>query len=196
MGYSVEIFGRTIELETLPSLFSPSAPDAGTLAMLAVCGVSETDKVLDLGCGYGLVGIACAKIAREVSMCDIDPLAVETAKENTEKNGCDVAVYLSDGLADVPDSGYTLILSNPPYHTDFSVAKRFIEKSFNRLALGGRLVMVTKRRDWYRNKLISIFGGVTIVERDGYFVFTSVKKSFSRSGTKPSAQKSVNPAQK
>ncbi|NCU26429.1 methyltransferase, partial [Candidatus Nomurabacteria bacterium] len=78
--------------------------------------------------------------------------------------------------------GYTLILSNPPYHTDFSVAKHFIEKGFNRLVLGGRMVMVTKRRDWYRNKFIAVFGGVSIREKDGYFVFAAEKRSSSYAG--------------
>jgi 16S rRNA (guanine1207-N2)-methyltransferase len=70
-----------------------------------------------------------------------------------------------------------MILSNPPYHTDFSVAKMFIEKGFNRLSIGGRMYMVTKRKEWYRNKLKSIFGGVRIWELNGYFVFMSIKKS-------------------
>lgn len=68
-------------------------------------------------------------------------------------------------------------LSNPPYHTDFRVAKHFIEKGFNRLAIGGKMVMVTKRRDWYKRKLIAIFGGVQIREVDGYYVFLSEKRS-------------------
>jgi len=60
---------------------------------------------------------------------------------------------------------------------DFSVPKMFIEKGFNRLRIGGRMYMVTKRKLWYKNKLISIFGGVKIWEIDGYYVFMSVKKS-------------------
>ena len=51
------------------------------------------------------------------------------------------------------------------------MAKGFIEKGFNRLKLGGRLLMVTKRREWYRNKLVSIFGGVKVRDIDGYCVF-------------------------
>lgn len=71
----------------------------------------------------------------------------------------EVRVFRSDGFRDIPDTGYTLILSNPPYHTDFRVAKHFIEKGFNRLAIGGKMVMVTKRRDWYKRKLIAISAG-------------------------------------
>ena len=69
-----------------------------------------------------------------------------------------------------------MILSNPPYHTDFSVAKRFIEDGFKRLKVGGKMLMVTKRLDWYRNKLTSVFGGAMVYQEDGYFVFISEKR--------------------
>jgi len=59
---------------------------------------------------------------------------------------------------------------------DFSVPKRFIEDSFKKLEIGGYMYMVTKRKKWYKNKLISVFGGVQIKEKDGYFVFISQKK--------------------
>ncbi|WP_408605614.1 methyltransferase [Bariatricus massiliensis] len=52
---------------------------------------------------------------------------------------------LSDGFRNVPDNDFTLILSNPPYHTDFSVPKHFIEVGFKKLVIGGKLIMVTKR---------------------------------------------------
>ena len=73
--------------------------------------------------------------------------------ERGAKRGSGGAGLPSDGFRDIPDTGYTLILSNPPYHTDFRVAKHFIEKGFNRLAIGGKMVMVTKRRDWYKRKI-------------------------------------------
>jgi 16S rRNA (guanine1207-N2)-methyltransferase len=57
------------------------------------------------------------------------------------------------------------------------VAKAFIEKGFNRLKIGGKMVMVTKRKDWYKNKLSSIFGGVRIYEINGYFVFEAERRS-------------------
>lgn len=65
--------------------------------------------------------------------------------------------------------------SNPPYHVDFKIPKEFIEKGFNRLTIGGKMYMVTKRKDWYKNKFISIFGGVRIWEIEDYYVFMAVK---------------------
>lgn len=174
-----ELMGHRLQLETDPALFSPVHADRGTLAMLSRAQFSSGMKVLDLGCGCGLVGILAARCCGEenVIMSDIDPLAVQIARRNALLNGVGgVRAVVSDGFSEIDEAGFDLILSNPPYQSDFSVAKRFIEKGFNRLKLGGRMLMVTKRREWYRNKLIAIFGGVRIHEIDGYFVFEAEKR--------------------
>ena len=176
---TAEVRGLRLVLETAPSLFSPLRADRGTMAMLSCVDFAPGMRVLDLGCGCGLVGITAARLcgAENVVMCDIDPLAVEIAARNAARNGVARAkTVLSDGFSALEDTGFDLILSNPPYQSDFSVAKGFIEKGFNRLKLGGRLVMVTKRREWYRNRMIAIFGGVRIREVDGYFVFEAEKR--------------------
>ena len=183
----VEILGQQVSLETRPGLFSPEHVDRGTLAMLSHVKIASGMRIMDLGCGCGVVGIVAAKIAGEenVFMSDADPMAVETARRNAERNGVGgVRLYVSDGLRDVDESGFDLILSNPPYQTDFSVAKGFIEKGFNRLKIGGRLYMVTKRREWYKNRMISVFGGVEIHETDGYFVFVSERRSLQYANRK------------
>lgn len=177
-----DVLGFRLELETRPGLFSPEHADRGTLAMLSVARFEPGMQVLDLGCGCGIVGIAAAKICGEenITMCDIDPVAVETARENARLNGVPgVDAVVSDGLKQVEKSGFDLILSNPPYQTDFSVAKSFIEKGFNRLRVGGTLLMVTKRLDWYRNKIKAIFGGVRVYEIDGYYVFEAQRRGLS-----------------
>ena len=175
----VEFGGHRLELETRPGLFSPERADRGTLAMLSCARFEPGMRVMDLGCGCGLVGILAALECGEanVMLSDIDPLAVETARRNAARNGVPgVKIALSDGFSAVDETGFDLILSNPPYQSDFSVAKAFIEKGFNRLKLGGRLLMVTKRREWYRNKLAAIFGGVRIREIDGYCVFEAQRR--------------------
>lgn len=171
-----------------PELFSPQGIDKGTVAMLSVIDFESSDKVLDLGCGYGIVGILAAKIIGDSNVVMVDKVsaAVKCAKENAILNGMpDVKVYESDGFKDLPEKDFTLILSNPPYHADFNVPKEFIEKGFNRLVIGGKMYMVTKRKDWYKNKLIAIFGGVKIWEIDGYFVFLAVKKDSHYANAKP-----------
>ncbi len=176
---SVEIKGVELRFETDPSNFSPNHIDTGTRAMLSSMEFREEDKVLDLGCGYGVVGILAGRLigCEKVILCDVSERAVTQARLNAERNGLpDLDIRRSDGFSHIPEKDFTLILSNPPYHTDFSVAKRFIEGGFQRLVSGGRLVMVTKRLDWYKNKLISVFGGVKIQEIEGYYVFTAEKR--------------------
>ena len=176
---TTEIKGVPLTFETDAKLFSPNAVDRGTLAMLSAIEFPAEGKVLDLGCGYGVVGILAAKLigAENVVMTDVSAAAVAAAQQNAAANGVPgIVTVQSDGYRSLDVSGFSMILSNPPYHTDFGVAKHFIEKGFNRLVIGGTFVMVTKRRDWYRNKLAAIFGGVRVAESDGYFVFIAERR--------------------
>lgn len=179
MQIEEQVQGVNLVLQTNEEVFSPSAVDKGTRAMLSFVEFKAEDKVLDLGCGCGVVGILAAKQigAEKVVMCDVSENAVQLSEQNAEANGVTgVTIRLSDGLKDVSENGFTLILNNPPYHTDFAVAKGFIEEGFKKLAIGGKMIMVTKRLDWYRNKLSSVFGGVTVKEKDGYYVFIAEKR--------------------
>ena len=172
--------GIELRFESAPGLFSPRAIDAGTLAMLSRVDFDRDDKVLDLGCGYGVVGLVAARLGRpdRVWLLDKDPAAVEMATINLAANdAAGATVVLSDGFRSFFETGFDKILCNPPYQADFAVPKHFIEKGFNRLAVGGSLFMVTKRELWYRNKITSVFGGVKVVEIDGYFVFEATKKT-------------------
>ncbi|MCL2360951.1 MAG: methyltransferase [Defluviitaleaceae bacterium] len=176
------IKGHPLAFETAPSLFSPGQIDKGTLAMLKQIEFSPDDKVLDLGCGYGVVGIVAAKYTppSNIFMSDNDKIAIKYAKKNTAHNNIQgINIIHSNAYENINESGFTIIASNPPYHADFSVPKLFIEKGFNRLAIGGKFYMVTKRKDWYKNKFISIFGGVRIHEADGYYIFEAEKRSHS-----------------
>lgn len=197
--YQVLLWNQPLEIETTEGLFSPRGADAGTLSMVSAVELESGQKLLDLGCGAGLVGIAAAKVLGEenVWMTDVDPAAVRCAAENAKRNGVEnVHLCCGDALDAVDASGFDWILSNPPYHADFSVAKKFIEKGFNRLKLGGKLVMVVKRELWYRNKLTAIFGGVRMQEIGGYFVFTAEKRSERYAPPKPKAPKTPPSASK
>lgn len=175
-----EIMGVALEFESDETVFSPSSIDAGTLAMLSQVDFQSTDKVLDLGCGYGVVGILASRLIGEenVTMCDISEEAIVLSRRNAVRNHVpDVRIVKSDGLKNIGEEGFTLILSNPPYHVDFSIPKEFIESGFRKLMIGGKMLMVTKRKTWYQNKLTAIFGGVKVTEVNGYFVFIAEKRS-------------------
>lgn len=188
------ILGQEIVLETGEYYFSPKSIDKGTMFMLSKVQVTAEDKVLDLGCGYGVVGIFVAKgIGGEhVVMSDISEEALALTNSNLGRNGLNsVRVVKSNGLKEIPDKDFTLILSNPPYHTDFSVAKAFIEDGYKRLMLGGKLIMVTKRLTWYQNKITAVFGGVKVFEQEGYYVFVAEKRKGQR-GKETKKQQSLS----
>lgn len=173
------INGISLTLYAHDSMFSPNAPDKGTLAMLSLTEIKHGDKVLDLGCGSGIVGIYAAKLigGENVVLTDSSEIAAEFAKKNAVLNNVpDITVCCGNGYENIADRDFTLILSNPPYHTDFSVAKAFIEGGYRRLVFGGKMIMVTKRLDWYKNKLTAVFGGVKVKEADGYYIFTAEKR--------------------
>lgn len=168
---------------TLDTLFSYKQIDLGTQRMIESIDLKPGSKVLDLGCGYGVVGIWAAHMigSENVVMSDVNVTALKMAAENIKVNNLDeIRIVHSNGFASIRDMDFTLILSNPPYHTDFSVAKGFIEGSYKHLQKGGWLVMVTKRFDWYKNKIQSVFGGVKWIESGGYYVFMAEKRIIKR----------------
>ena len=89
--FEADIKGEKLIFSTTENIFSPRGIDRGTMAMLAHVDFTENDKVLDLGCGCGVVGILAARIigADRVVMCDIDDVAVNTSMQNARLNGVD-----------------------------------------------------------------------------------------------------------
>ncbi|ERL65124.1 HemK [Schleiferilactobacillus shenzhenensis LY-73] len=170
--------GTTLRFTSNAEVFSPRGLDQGTETMLNHAEVHANDRILDLGCGFGFVGVyfAATKPEARVTMADVDGNAVALAKENAEQNHVTPMISQSDGFAAIRDARFDVILSNPPYHENFSVPKHFIEGAYRQLAPNGRLYMVTKRRTWYENKIRTVFGGVHVIEDNGYFVFAAQKR--------------------
>ncbi len=187
----LEINNIKLKFKTDNNVFSPTNIDKGTLAMVSQVNFDENDRILDLGCGYGFVGIYVSKIVGQnnVVMSDISKESVELSRFNAELNNIkDISIIQSDCLDNIKENNFSLILTNPPYHVDFLVPKKFIEQGYKKLKVGGKMYMVTKRREWYKNKFISIFGGVEIIEIDGYYVFMAEKR---RKNSK-SKEKNIN----
>ncbi len=176
-GYEAELDGTRWFVCSSPELFSPRGLDRGTALMLRHAGLEAGMKALDLGCGTGVVGAYAALRGAEVFLSDVSPEAVETAARTMAANGVTArGLYVSDGFAQIDESGFDLILCNPPYHADFAVAKRLIAKGFNRLKRGGRMMLVVKRELWYRKKLESVFGGARVLREDGYSLLTAERR--------------------
>lgn len=140
-----------IELFSLPGIFSFDQLDDGTQLLLDSLPEVHDMNVLDLGCGYGIIGISAAHSgAAAVDLLDVNLLAVAASNLNIERLGLtNACAFASDVLSAVPDKKYGLILSNPPFHTgrdvDYQVANAFIKQSYQALETGGRLYIVANR---------------------------------------------------
>lgn len=172
----------SLQFETDAEVFSPHGLDLGTESMMEQLHTTDGQRVLDLGCGFGFVGIYLATQYPHdrVTMVDVDQNAVGLSKLNAQRNHVTPTILQSNGFEKLAGQTFDLILSNPPYHTDFAVAKAFIEDGHRHLAMGGHLYMVTKRRKWYENKLRSTFGNVQVTELNDYCVFVAEKRPFAK----------------
>ncbi|RRK10620.1 methyltransferase domain-containing protein [Lactiplantibacillus garii] len=172
----------TLQFETDPEVFSPHGLDLGTESMMEQLHTQDGLRVLDLGCGFGFVGIYLATQYPHdrVTMVDVDQNAVGLSKMNAQRNGVTPTILQSNGFEKLAGQSFDLVLSNPPYHTDFAVAKNFIEDAHRHLTMGGHLYMVTKRRKWYENKIRSTFGHVQVTVLNDYCVFYAEKRPFKK----------------
>jgi 16S rRNA (guanine1207-N2)-methyltransferase len=169
-------------IQTAPGIFSPRALDGGTALMLEQLNPQPGARFLDLGSGAGVV----SKVASELWQCQVTAVDVSArALRYTMLNAPQATVLPSDGLSALQGQTFDLIASNPPYHTDFAVAKRFIEGAYRQLNMGGALALVVKRADWYVQKVRTLFGGCRLAERDGYTLILAEKRPKAPQQPKP-----------
>ena len=172
------------ELETLPVLFSPGGLDEGSRFMLEEAAIPTGARVLDLGCGWGVVGIVASLLgAGEVLYIDDDMAAVMATQRNLQKNNLAGSVFHSHDPHMLPGT-FDVILTNPPYHTDFGVAKTFLEFAARRLRPGGWLYVVVRRRGWYENKIKALFGGCRIASRAEYWLLSARQSDVKKARVK------------
>ncbi len=139
--------GHALTFATTWGLFSPTEIDEGTKFLIDNVSVKPTDRILDIGCGYGPIGIALAKVADkgEVHMVDRDYIAIEYTKKNATANDTkNTKTYLSNGFSEVPkDAQFDLIISNLPAKVNKEFFWILFQEAFDHLAPGGSLVVVT-----------------------------------------------------
>jgi 16S rRNA (guanine1207-N2)-methyltransferase len=137
-------------------------------------------RVLDLGCGSGAVGIAAALRAgdAQVQATDSNPRAIEATQWSADRNGVAdrvTAVLDCDGSSVVPGS-FDLVLANPPYYSNFRLAKLFLEIAAKALRPEGELLVVTKSPQWYMTELAAAFAEPVALQSGGYAVVRAMRK--------------------
>jgi 16S rRNA (guanine1207-N2)-methyltransferase len=122
--------------------------DPATAALLETCAPRAGDRVLDLGCGTGVVAAALLAegLVAEATLTDSDALALETSRRTLALNGLEAELVASDAGAELPAKRYDLILTNPPLHRGFArdrgTPARIVDEAVRLLAPKGRLHLV------------------------------------------------------
>jgi 16S rRNA G1207 methylase RsmC len=177
----VNVMGMDIELYTAGGVFSPKQIDAGTRLLIESAMVQPGWKVLDLGCGYGIVGIAIKKKypLATVFMSDINERAVQLSKMNIELNRIEATVLHSDVFKnkELERIKFDTILLNPPQTAGKKLCFQMIEESKQRLNKGGTLQIVARHNkggEGLSKKMEEVFGNMAeTAKKSGYRVYIS-----------------------
>ena len=184
------LLGASLRFITDAGVFSKEHVDPGTRLLVESAPLPPKGRVLDLGCGYGVVGIAVAKARPdlEVELVDINERAVDLARRNAALNGVSgVTVRLSDGFAAIPaEERFALILTNPPYRAGKDVVYALVEEARQRLEPDGALAVVGRTKQGVKSlkkHMEALFGNAVDLVRDGgYRVIVSRKAAAAQGG--------------
>ncbi|TCS81558.1 class I SAM-dependent methyltransferase [Tepidibacillus fermentans] len=180
-------YGKKFQFKTDSGVFSKKRVDFGTALLIETVQFPQSTKILDLGCGYGPVGIVSASVIEKglVHMVDINERAIELAKYNVEHNRKNIneniliEVYQSNGFQNVRRDDFDLVLLNPPIRAGKSIVYSLFEDSLFHLKEGGELWIVIQKKQGAPSamkKLESLFSTVEEVERSkGYSIIRSTK---------------------
>ncbi len=171
--FAVELRGQVFELERDPGVFAKGDVDAATAMLIDALVVRPDDRVLDLGCGAGIVGMVAARLAPAgtITMTDADAAALELTRRNCARNQIITAAIAAADVVDaIADQRFTLVACNPPFHQRHDhtpeLALRFMRAAASVLLPGGRAYFVANRFLAHESKLHEIFGNVTEVAGD------------------------------
>ncbi len=171
---------------TSNSVFSKKGVDFGSMLLIETIlneNKNFRGSILDLGCGYGPLGVIAAKILKNsfVTMCDVNERALELSKMNAKENKVDdrIKVIASSAFENIKDS-YDIIMTNPPIRAGKDVVFSFYEGAYVYLNNGGKLYVVIQKKQGApstKAKLESLFGNCEIADKkSGYFILRAVKE--------------------
>ncbi|MGW7929970.1 class I SAM-dependent methyltransferase [Staphylococcus xylosus] len=175
-----------LELVTDAGVFSKGKIDFGSdllvKTFLKTYPPGPTKNIIDVGCGYGPIGLMIAKVSphHEVTMVDVNQRALNLSRKNKKRNRIEnVEVKESDGLSQVEDNTYDFVLTNPPIRAGKEVVHRILEDAYVKLKLGGELFVVIQKKQGMpsaKKKMQDTFGNVEVLEKSkGYYILRSVK---------------------
>ncbi|GIN58927.1 hypothetical protein J8TS2_32460 [Lederbergia ruris] len=171
-----------LHFKTDQGVFSKKEVDFGSRFLIEAFQAPNEGTILDVGCGYGPIGLTLAKEYpdRLIHMVDINQRALELAKENAEINRVhNVNIYESDGLLNVKEGNFSAIVTNPPIRAGKQIVHRMFEQSFQHLKADGELWVVIQKKQGApsaKAKLEELFRHVEILaKRKGYYILKARK---------------------
>ena len=178
-----ELKGNSFRFKTDRGVFSKKEVDYGSRLIIETFDAGQGARLfLDVGCGYGPIGLSLAKAYPDatVHMVDVNERAIALAKENAEGNNIgNVEVYESDRLLGVEEKRFNAILTNPPIRAGKKVVHEILEQSFHHLVEGGELWVVIQKKQGAPSameKMNEVYGQVEIAAKSkGYFILKTVK---------------------
>ena len=184
-SWTFPLRGREFRFISDSGVFSKKTVDFGSRLLIETFRLNEevAGDILDVGCGYGPMGLALAHAypARLVEMVDVNERALSLARRNAEANNIrNVKVYESNTYDQVPqERQFAAIVSNPPIRAGKQVVHCILSEAHTHLLLGGTLTVVIQKKQGApsaEQKMLDVFGNVEIIARDkGYWIIQSVK---------------------
>ncbi len=176
----IKIRGKSFSFLTDHGVFSKQGLDFGSRLLIEVVLDQEESKMLDVGCGYGPLGIIYKSFfpKSNVSMIDINERAIKLSQKNATKNKASVNVFFSDGFGEVNDE-FNLIISNPPIRAGKEVVYSIFDGAKNHLMAGGLFYFVMNKKHGAPSaikKCEDIFSSVEVVtKKSGYYIIKCIK---------------------
>lgn len=157
-------------------VFSKEHVDFATDFMLrTIIDDNIEGKVLDMGCGYGVIGITVSSLCigvSSVTLCDINNRAIDLATRNAERNGVSNAkIFASDGFGNV-EGRFDIIITNPPIRAGKAVIYKMYEDAKEHLNNGGRFYLVINKKHGAPstiNHLNELFDEVEVLDKKAGF---------------------------